>query len=1219
MAGIDVIHNLSFTVREDATFKTFQSNIEKLKISITQLTGLLDKKVGTGGLSNANNEITKLKAQLKEANDLVKSLQSAQKGVNAAQSENNNLVRQSNQLQSSNAWVVNSQKQTENLIRQNGLIERQIQLISEAKLKARTIGVPHNASRDEILASERMIATQNDIARSGSAELERLNNLTNRRIGYIERLEAKLKELQVAQRQAGTAAEARGFNRQIEQVQNQIGAIGGARGSRYNGGRYGLAASLKRGFGIGAGVLAFGAAFRVFEGMKTFVSDSAQAAINLDEIKTSFSVMVGSQAQANKLISDLKDLSLTSTFGFNDAVDYTKRLLAYGVAAEDVTTDLTALGNVAAGVGIEKMPQLILAFGQIQSKGHLMGQELRQLTEAGFNPLEEISKRTGVSMAELTKQMSKGQISFKQVQQAFIDATNAGGRFDNLMSKQINNTIAGAIAHRKALTQLVEQGFGEKLTNPVIAFNEALTDINKSILDWMDLNPAAEIEKERDAYGALIGELIQANEKGTDRSAIISELNSRYPDLIQNIDLETASNNLLRASLSDINGLYEARIRLAGASAAADKQTAENVENQSKKARAAVDIRSLLIKGGLSPNQVANIDLDKLTAETIKRYGFGGFAGNRTSANAALQIDRLTSFFDGLSLNKRLDAIQLKNTKGISLSASEVGEYERALLQYAIANQDLKKGITLGQELNKNLDIEKENSNDRAVLLKQIADTRKKIDNLANTMDNFDNPLVGAGKVAGISKNNVINEYEAQVSELTRLREQLAGLDKKKETTTINAPTVVPPGGKHPESKTIEQIARERYGDIDKQIEAEKQANSRYRELLIQQALVKGLIARYVNNGGDINAPVFKGMQATLSNISNFDIKGIDLSFEIKGFKLKKNVAAELGLKNDIQKYANDIISTSGELNGLTIDLLPINISNKGLTKDAQGTVDRALKNINNPQARENNFWDNLFGTQDPKKKADAAIGLLVDLQKTAEDVYTSIADERIAQLDRQIQYQQFAVTQAQILAERGNAAALTMEQERLRKMQAEREKMAARERSINAALTLSYAVAGVAKAALSGGGWLSAATVAAFIAALGAGYAFASSFSTQANVGGYSEGGYTGDGGKYQPAGVVHKGEYVVNAANTSKYRPMLEMMNQGKMPILKPNIAALKRDSGSIYATKEDFGVLSSKLDSVTEAIYATKIRAENKLDGNGVTQLIEKHTSMDRRRWK
>lgn len=34
----------------------------------------------------------------------------------------------------------------------------------------------------------------------------------------------------------------------------------------------------------------------------------------------------------------------------------------------------------------------------------------------------------------------------------------------------------------------------------------------------------------------------------------------------------------------------------------------------------------------------------------------------------------------------------------------------------------------------------------------------------------------------------------------------------------------------------------------------------------------------------------------------------------------------------------------------------------------------------------------------------------------------------------------------------------------------------------------------------------------------------------------GYASGGYTGPGGKYEPAGIVHRGEYVINAASTKK-----------------------------------------------------------------------------------
>jgi uncharacterized protein YukE len=46
-----------------------------------------------------------------------------------------------------------------------------------------------------------------------------------------------------------------------------------------------------------------------------------------------------------------------------------------------------------------------------------------------------------------------------------------------------------------------------------------------------------------------------------------------------------------------------------------------------------------------------------------------------------------------------------------------------------------------------------------------------------------------------------------------------------------------------------------------------------------------------------------------------------------------------------------------------------------------------------------------------------------------------------------------------------------------------------------------------------------------------------------------FDSGGYTGDGGKYQAAGIVHRGEFVSDQETTRRYRPLLEMMHSGSM----------------------------------------------------------------------
>lgn len=67
------------------------------------------------------------------------------------------------------------------------------------------------------------------------------------------------------------------------------------------------------------------------------------------------------------------------------------------------------------------------------------------MVNAGFNPLEEIARKTGKSIGELKEEMSKGAITSKMVQNAFISATSAGGKFFG-MSSEGAKTLNGQIS-----------------------------------------------------------------------------------------------------------------------------------------------------------------------------------------------------------------------------------------------------------------------------------------------------------------------------------------------------------------------------------------------------------------------------------------------------------------------------------------------------------------------------------------------------------------------------------------------------------------------------------------------------------------------------------------------------------------------------------------------------------------------------------------------------
>ena len=104
---------------------------------------------------------------------------------------------------------------------------------------------------------------------------------------------------------------------------------------------------------------------------------------------------------------------------------------------------------------------MTLAFSQMSAAGKLMGQDLNQMINAGFNPLQIMSEKTGKSIATLKDEMSKGAISAEMVQQAFIDATSAGGRFYQ-MSENASKEINGQLSMMQDAMDSVLNELGEK-------------------------------------------------------------------------------------------------------------------------------------------------------------------------------------------------------------------------------------------------------------------------------------------------------------------------------------------------------------------------------------------------------------------------------------------------------------------------------------------------------------------------------------------------------------------------------------------------------------------------------------------------------------------------------------------------------------------------------------------------------------------------------------
>lgn len=157
--------------------------------------------------------------------------------------------------------------------------------------------------------------------------------------------------------------------------------------------------------------------------------------------KVAFETMLGSAEKGNKLIDRLFNFSNNSPFDFRSTQQAAETLLGFGVANEKVLPAMKMLGDVSRG-NKERFKLMTLAYAQMQSAGKLMGQDLLQMINAGFNPLQYIAEETGESISVLRKKMEQGAISTSMVERAFKRATSQGGKFFNMMEKQ-SKTVSG--------------------------------------------------------------------------------------------------------------------------------------------------------------------------------------------------------------------------------------------------------------------------------------------------------------------------------------------------------------------------------------------------------------------------------------------------------------------------------------------------------------------------------------------------------------------------------------------------------------------------------------------------------------------------------------------------------------------------------------------------------------------------------------------------------
>ncbi len=195
-------------------------------------------------------------------------------------------------------------------------------------------------------------------------------------------------------------------------------------------------------------------AYAAFQAVKFVFVQTAE----IESQTRSLQVLTGSVQQAKQIVQELQALGAATPFTSAELIDAAKRLQAFGVEANKVVDTTRRLADVSGATGAE-LQGLVTAFGQVQAKGRLQGEELLQFQERGIALQKELQRMYGMSGEEFRQSLEKGRFSAAAVEQAIINLTNAGGKYANGAVAQ-SDTLQGRLSTLQDSFQRLAQNIG---------------------------------------------------------------------------------------------------------------------------------------------------------------------------------------------------------------------------------------------------------------------------------------------------------------------------------------------------------------------------------------------------------------------------------------------------------------------------------------------------------------------------------------------------------------------------------------------------------------------------------------------------------------------------------------------------------------------------------------------------------------------------------------
>ena len=178
-----------------------------------------------------------------------------------------------------------------------------------------------------------------------------------------------------------------------------------------------------------AGAVAAGAAVA---GLVVAIKSAVSSASNLETMGVAFTAITGSAKGSADLVAHLREESLRTGVEIGSMATMVRRLMANGMDVTEAKKMTSSLLDISGtlGLGTEEAKLLGIAISQVQAKGVVSMEELRQqIAEKGVPVFDVLAQKLDVTKGKLMEMVANGEVSSDVLMDAFSNLEGPLAKF----------------------------------------------------------------------------------------------------------------------------------------------------------------------------------------------------------------------------------------------------------------------------------------------------------------------------------------------------------------------------------------------------------------------------------------------------------------------------------------------------------------------------------------------------------------------------------------------------------------------------------------------------------------------------------------------------------------------------------------------------------------------------------------------------------------------